>query len=361
VKILFFSGHAHLALDLSADRASGGAELQVALLSRQLTALGHEVVLLAADTGLPDKTTLEGIRIRNGGRFDTGGVKDMLQSLPRVISILREEKPDYVVFYGWTTWLYLIGRLRFLTGFKVAFVCALDGEIDGTFRRENPIRGAIFEEGMRLADARLAITNHEVSLFQAKGMSCSLTRLQLQKTQVHPSPVKEYDLLWVARCQPVKRPGLFLDMAEHLPHARCRMICSPQDQKLWVSIRDRAATLPNVEFFERVPYHEIQSHFDAARIFVNTSTDEGVPNTFIHSGLGRTAILSLVVNPDGVLGHFQAGLCAEGDFDRLCQEAQRLLDDPVARNHAGDECARFLSEWHDNATNMQAFLKGLTA
>lgn len=359
MKFLFLSGHAHLAFDPATRRASGGAELQVALLARELTKAGHRVVLLGADTGQPDGVEWEGVAVRNGGRFDTGALLDTLRALPRVRSILREEKPDVVAVYGWTTWLYLLCHLRRSAGYRLVFVCALDAEIDGDFRRENPVRGFLFDRGMRLADARLAITEHQAALFREQGMACSVTRLLLQQREFFSGP-KSLDLLWVARCHPVKRPQLFLDLAERLPRARCRMICSVQDEVLWRQVKERAAGLANVEFLESVPYREIQGHFNAARIFVNTSSHEGVPNTFIHSGLGGTAIASLVIDPDGMFRRFSAGVCAEGDFDRLVSETGSLLDNPVRLGMAGGESARLVREWHDNRTNLAAFLEAAT-
>lgn len=358
MKFLFLSGHAHLAFDPGTQRASGGAELQVALLARELTAAGHKVVLLGADTGQRDRVEWDGVRVRNGGRFDTGAPLDTLRALPVVRGIIREEKPDVVVVYGWTTWLYLLSFFRRTCGFRLVFVCALDAEIDGGFRRENPVRGFLFDRGMRLADARLAITEHQAALFREQGMACSVTRLLLQKHDFYTSP-KSVDLLWVARCHPVKRPQLFLDLAERLPDTRCRMICSVQDKALWESVRKRAAGLANVEFLESVPYREIQDHFNASRIFVNTSEHEGVPNTFIHSGLGGAVILSLLVDPDGMFRHFPAGLCAGGDFGRLVAATREFLGNPVELERAQGESARFVREWHDNAANLAAFLAGV--
>jgi glycosyltransferase involved in cell wall biosynthesis len=359
VKFLFLSGYAHLALDSSSQRASGGAELQVALLSIELIARGHEVAILAADTGQADGAVFKGVRILAGGRFDTGRPVDTLRALPRVLRALRRERPDYVVVYGWTAWLYVLQKLRALVPFRLTFVCALDAEIDGGFRRANPIRGLLFERGMRLSDCRFAITNHQARLFRDKGMTCAVTRLLLAQTKSSRPESKRVDLLWVARCHPVKRPHLFLDLAKRLPDARCRMICSMQDKPLWQSVSARAGTLPNVEFLEAVPYREIQRHFDEANIFVNTSQHEGVPNTFIHSGLGYTAILSLVVDPDGMLQNFHAGFCAAGDFERLADEAGAILAKPVNLFAAQEESARFVREWHENEANVQAFLEGL--
>ena len=411
MKILFLSGHAHLALDPLAEGASGGAELQVALLAKELVQRNQEVVLLAADTGQGDALTQQGIRIRNGGRFDTGTLWDTLRALPRIVSILRQEKPDIVAIYGWTSWLYLLAKLRHLgdllhnstadahcgvasvlasssmnntlsrcalkapgtasssassirsLSYRLLFVCALDSEIDGGFREAHPWRGRLFQKGMELSDVRLGITEDQAALFRAQGMSCDVMRLLLQEkfspNRVVDCAVKSVDLLWVARCNSVKQPMFFLDLAAQFPQARCRMICSNQDEALWLAVKKRVATMSHVEFLEKVPYRDIQSHFDQARIFVNTSSDEGVPNTFIHAGLGSTAIASLKVDPDHMFHHFQAGCCAHDDFQLLVEKTRALLANQENIFLAQHEANRFVREWHDNKKNVEVFLKSL--
>jgi hypothetical protein len=137
------------------------------------------------------------------------------------------------------------------------------------------------------------------------------------------------------------------------------MICSNQDEELWQEVKKRALTMPHVEFVEQVPYHDIQSHFDQAKIFVNTSLDEGFPNTFIHAGLGSTAILSLKVNPDHLFDHFQIGACAENKMEKLIQELHQLLSDEKMLHHAQQEASRFVDQWHDNKKNRELFLRSL--
>ncbi|MBM3856888.1 MAG: glycosyltransferase family 4 protein [Verrucomicrobia bacterium] len=363
MKFLFLSGHAHLALDPAAQHASGGAELQVALLAKELVQRGEEVVILAADIGQGDAFTQQKVTIRNGGRFDTGRKWDTLKSMPRIFSILRQEKPDVVVVYGWTSWLYLLAQIRNWLGYRLLFVCALDSEIDGGFRKTHPWRGKFFQKGMKLCDVRLAITEHQAALFREQGMSCNVMRLLIQENfspeRVVGREKKSIDLLWVARCNQVKQPQFFLDLATQIPEARCRMICSNQDQALWNSIKKRAATMKNVEFLGKVPYHEIQSHFDQAKIFVNTSLDEGVPNTFIHAGLGSTAIVSLKVDPDQMFQYFQTGCCVHDNFQLLVEKTGVLLANREKLFLAQREANRFVCEWHNNKKNVETFLKSL--
>ncbi|MCX6970089.1 MAG: glycosyltransferase [Verrucomicrobia bacterium] len=359
MKFLFLSDHAHLALDPAATRISGGSQLQVALLARELAGAGHPTTILGAETGQTDGEMMQGVRLRKAGRFDTGAVGATLRALPKMFRILREEKPDYVIVYGWTSLLFLLGILKRLLGCRLVFVCALDAEIDGGFRRENPIRGMLFGKGMELSDFRFGITRHQADLFHKRGMACEVTRLLLQKADFASGDNKAVDLLWVARCHPVKQPMKFLDLAGQFPSARCRMICSPQDMSLWQDVRARAVGMDNVDFIESAPYSEIQEHFNAARIFVNTSTEEGVPNTFIHAGLGRAAIASLRVDPDGMFGVFQAGFCAGDGMEALVSGTGRLLADPEELEKARSGAVRFVKEWHGNAANVEAFLNGL--
>ena len=359
MKFAFLSSFAHLALDPAETRVSGGAELQVALMARELAARGHDCVLVCGDHGQADDRVLQGVRARLGGKFQTGGMADTLRAVPRVFRIVAEERPDFTFVFGWTAWLFFLLWPRLRGHTRLGFTCMLDTEVNGEFRRENPVRGALFEHGIRRADVRHAITGYEVECFRRMGLDCTLYR-PLIMPRTMPRPVKkDIDFLWVARCQPIKRPHAFLDLCEALPEARCTMIAPNENAALWRSVATRAAGLKNVTFIERVPYGEAQAFYDRAQVFVNTSTWEGFANSFIQAGQGGAAILSLAVNTDGLLTRFGAGLCADGDPARFIKSARALFRDanPRAEMQAGAE--RFVAEWHDNARNVDAFLAGL--
>jgi len=361
MKFAFLSSYAHLALDPHETRVSGGAELQAALMARELASRGHEVLLIGGDDGQPDNRLLEGVRARTGGRFHTGRITDTLRALPIVFRILSQERPDYTFIYGWTAWTFFLLWPRAREFTKTGFVCMLDTEANGVFRRENPLAGSLFEWGMRRADVRFAITEYQRDSFREAGLASGLYRPLIMARTMPLSGVKDIDLLWIARCRAIKRPHLFLDVAARLPQTRCVMVSPGEDPELFRSIRDRAQSLSNVVFRESVPYHEVQSLYDRARIFVNTSTWEGFANSFIQAGQGEAAILSLTVDTDGLLERFEAGLCARDDLTRLIDEATRLLNDPQALREKQLGSARFVREWHDNQRNVDAFLAGLRA
>ena len=108
MKFCFHSSFAHLALDPAETRVSGGAELQAALMARELVRRGHECVLIGGDHGQPRERVLEGVRARVGGPFQTGGLADTARALPASFRVIAEERPDFTFIYGWTTWLFFL-------------------------------------------------------------------------------------------------------------------------------------------------------------------------------------------------------------------------------------------------------------
>jgi len=359
MRIFFLNSHAHRVLDPAERRVSGGSELQIALLAKELAGRGHEVVIAGGDTGQADRQMFAGVLTRTAGRFHTGGLADTAAALPRVLGLIREHRPDHVAIIGWTAWLDILARLRPLFGYRLIYICSLDPEIDGTFGRTHGWRGRLFERGVRAADVRYAMSDYQAELFRRAGLSHGLYRNLILPRRGPRTPEKTVDLLWVARCQPIKRPHLFLDLVERVPEARCEMICPREDARLWESVAARASSMPRVLFRESVPYAEIQERYDSAKFLVSTSEAEGFPNNMIQAAQGEAGILSLEVDPDGLIGKFRAGFCAKGDFVCLAEQASALLADTRAAAEAGRGAARMVREWLDNEANTTAFLRGL--
>lgn len=135
------------------------------------------------------------------------------------------------------------------------------------------------------------------------------------------------DVLWVGTLRALKRPEFFLDLAAALPEHSFVLCGGPgEDPAIAAQVACRAAALPNLRYEGFVPYGAIHARFERARVLVNTSTYEGFPNTFVLGWLHGAAVLSLGVDPDGLLERRGLGLVAR-DARELREALLRLLAD----------------------------------
>jgi len=146
--------------------------------------------------------------------------------------------------------------------------------------------------------------------------------------------IKNYDLnnkkeiLWVSRADKWKRPELFIKLADKFPTLQFLMICPKgKDKNYWNEIYIKAKKRKNIKFHEFIPFHDIDEMFSKSKIFINTSTFEGFPNTFIQSLLNGTPVISLNVDPDDYLTLNKCGFNCKNDFEKLVENVNLLLND----------------------------------
>lgn len=148
-------------------------------------------------------------------------------------------------------------------------------------------------------------------------------------------------VIWVGRCHPMKRPLLFIELAKKLPHLGFVMVMPPNgsDDPLFASVAAAAAGLENMELIPGLPQTEVLRRMAQARLFVLTSEAEGYSNVIIEAMRNATPVVSLSVNPDGLLLEVPAssdpdpawaqavGFCAAGNLDMLGKLVSTLSND----------------------------------
>jgi len=238
-----------------------------------------------------------------------------------------------------------------------ADLCEPNGLVQGPLAWLYPL-------GLRMADAIVCQTREHLDALRDRyGRRGVLIRAG---HHLVPSAHQERTtVLWVGRLHSLKQPGMFLALAERLPQERCVLVMMRDDahDDLLRSVRDRAAGLPNVTIHENVPLREVGRFFEQAKLFVNTSTYEGFPNTFVQAALQGVPILSWRVDPDDVLTRQGIGVCAQGSFDRLVASAQQLCAAKDLRAEFGRRAVEYAGEYHDlkrSAAELKALVRSLT-
>lgn len=133
------------------------------------------------------------------------------------------------------------------------------------------------------------------------------------------------DVLWIGKSDHIKRPYLFVELAQRNPDITFIMIMNKSNSELHAQILFQ--TSQNLKIIDYVHFSEIEQYFEKAYIFVSTSKFEGFPNTFLQAGKFRLPILSLVVDPDNYINNHKCGFVCNGDFNVLKKRLRLLLSD----------------------------------
>lgn len=133
-----------------------------------------------------------------------------------------------------------------------------------------------------------------------------------------PAQVAKADkptVCYVARLDRRKRPEQFFAMAARFPDVDFLVLGKSRDVAWERKLRETYGSLPNVRMLGFVDQFSDTRHdetFAQSWVLVNTSTREGLPNSFIEAASHACAILS-EVNPDGFASEFGYQV-SDGDF-----------------------------------------------
>jgi glycosyltransferase involved in cell wall biosynthesis len=152
-------------------------------------------------------------------------------------------------------------------------------------------------------------------------------------------------VLWVGKSDSNKRPELFVQLARQFPEVTFVMIMNKSDEAVF---REVASSLPsNLRLIERVDFAASDSFYAEAIAFVNTSRFEGFPNTFLQAAKFSVPILSLQVDPDGMLAAGGCGIYAAGNLEALRCGLERLCRNEAERLKMGSAARRYVECNHE--------------
>jgi glycosyltransferase involved in cell wall biosynthesis len=246
-------------------------------------------------------------------------------------------------------------------GARMVWHVAHDSDVtrDALMDGRNPIRRILekraIEYGIRHAHCIVTQTGHQDRLLQQNYGR----RADVVIPNFHPAPTERIDksgpvtVLWVGGLKPWKKPETFVSVAAALGDmqgVRFVMV-GPQFRtsgplERWESDLTRSIeATPNLTYVGQKTQREVNELFATASVFVNTSLYEGFPNTFIQAWMRGVPVASLQVDPDGVLGEQQIGICA-GSEAGLVAAVRALVADVDRRNAYGRRAQDYAMKTH---------------
>jgi len=298
----------------------GGAELQLSEIARELHKRGWQITFALGDYGqtLPSRSP-EGIRVvgMKARTLSLPILRFVVGTLPKTWRLVsRVDANIYLQMgVGWQNGLIAwVARRR---GQK--FVLWMASRTDPLCDDPKHSRLSVHERcmaryGLKNADVVVAQTiEQQQLLWEHHGRSSVLVRSIWHVAEGYDPPARPWNVLWAARVLALKRPNLFLDVAQALPSIRFVMAGVPAEgnQGLYDEVKARAESMPNVDFLGFVPFREIDKYYAQAAAYLCTSTIEGFPNTFLQAWSHGRPVVS-TFDPDEVICQHNLGFHCQG-------------------------------------------------
>jgi len=344
---------------------AGGAELQQALLAKALARRGWQVSMVVGDYGQREGAAWDGVRTIKAYRPDEG--LPMLRFLhPRWTKLhgaLRRADAD--IYYTSCAGAHLAQIVLFAhrRGRKVAFKIASNSDCDPQellvqYRRDR----LLYRYGLARADLVLAQTAQQQQALQRNfGRHSQIAPSLLEPAErCRSRDERDIDALWVGHIRSFKRPDMLLAAARRLPQLRFHMVGGrmPGSEALFDTIRLQAEALGNVTFHGAVPYREVRSLYERARLLVGTSEIEGFPNTYLQAWSHATPVVAFL-DPDGLLETHGSGRVVR-DVAQLCAAIAALSGDRAAWEQASARARDYMERHFGEGKVLAPYVTALT-
>ncbi len=246
---------------------------------------------------------------------------------------------------------------------KSILCVAHDSDLDEVFVTPS---GGQRADGVPARDGHLALTQADEIVVQSRAQLTLLRerfgrsgRLVLNPIDLHGDDTQGRPLesdaaavvargpyvLWVGRSDRVfKRPDVCFELARKLPTVRFVMVMALADAAFHAELkRDCPA---NVDLIDGLPFHAMPHLFRSSLLLVSTSAQEGFPNTFLQAGKYGIPVVSLNVDPAGMLATHGAGIACQGSLDKMSDAVQQLVADAGRRQDYAARLAAYAAAVH---------------
>lgn len=342
----------------------GGEQVQQTLLGRAYVQRGYRVATVVTDHGQPDGARWDGITTYRAFRPEAGipGFRFFHPRWTGIWSAMARADADvyYVSCAGMRVGLAAMFCRRH--GRRLVFRTAHDTDCQPEnllLRYERDRR--LYAYGIRRADAILTQSvRQRDDLLRNYGLHSTVAGMLVERPKALKGfGERDIDVLWVNNLLEFKRPDLLLDLAVAMPALRFVMIGGPDpaDSSLFEAMRERAGSIPNLEFLGRVPYHDVNDYYARSKVFVNTSDSEGFPNSYLQAWARGTPVISFF-DPDGKIAAEGLGIAAQ-DLRGMAEAVTHLVDDETAWRDASRRSADCIAREFDEDRILAPYTEAL--
>ncbi len=322
------------------------------MLARGLSAEGFRVAHIVYP--LPGPRPLAGhlpTVVERGERRSPRGLPGGPAEVATIWKAMRRADAAVYVFRGASTG-HLTAVAAFCEAFRRKLVFSGSNDLDFDLQRPDRhwLKLLFYRLAMGGTDCLVAQTEQQLELARQALPRLHCARVIRSFAEAGESePLDPESFLWVDRLVSYKCPHRYLELAAALPDARFRMIApltAETPPGMLEDLQAAADRLPNLELLAPMPRPQLLDLIRRSVAIVSTSLAEGMPNTFLEAWARGVPVLTLHVDPDGIVSGRGLGLAAGGSWDSFLRGAAGLWREPGLRVQTAERSRAYMESTH---------------
>jgi glycosyltransferase involved in cell wall biosynthesis len=318
----------------------GGAEYQTHLLAEELARRKDaEVFYLARNTPAGKPALPYEIRsIANSGGFKRRAV---FFDAPLLTRTLRELQPAVIYHQMKQSYSAVCSHYARREGIPFFLHMASEWDLDPSWFRFRFSANIPFDFveavtgnwGLRTASHLIAQTPLQDTKLRERfdrQAAMVVRNFQPLPQTIPERPAGPLRVLWVGNIKEVKRPELYVELASRFKDRsdlHFDMVGRPLVHESTVPLMKAIAELPNLTFHGELPIARVNEMMSAATLYVNTSSHEGFPNTYIQAWAHGAVLMTIAVDPCDGMDALGIGFCT-GTLERMVELVRELASQP---------------------------------
>lgn len=316
------------------DNTSGGGELQIALLAKALSKCGHKVVILDYQTS-EDFVTVDGIKVVkiNGKNNGIPIIGTFFNILPQFYRTLLDQQAD--IYYSRIRDFRHIIVYWAAKKLKAKFVLGIASDLDVlnfSMRLKHHylvnytgLWGIINGIGIEIVypfltrKSDMVLVQHEgqQSILSKKGIKSTIFPNLFAAEKV-PSMQDKNNTAFIHVGELQKRKGFieFFKVVKNAPDYFFKVVGQPSGRSGFL-FYEELKSLKNAILLGRLSHTRTMQEIANSSALISTSPMEGFPNIFIESWACGVPVMSLYVDPGGIIEKNDLGVVAHGKMDML--------------------------------------------
>lgn len=361
MKICIISKNVYPVVAKNGVNFAGGAEMQLLMLARKFREMEHEVAFITDDFGQIDITGIDGLKYyKVPFRYMGSNKLYLFSDWFKLYCKLKEIDADVYLLKGPRFNLFIVGLFAVINGKRVVFISTIDTDSDpGLMRMIDPVYNRFFYRlGLRLIPTVVCQTVHQKTNFRRyfRKEAVHINNIYSINHKVSKSQAKK-EVLWVGTNNNAKRPWLFIDFARRARDIQFKMAMVPSENvEEQERLEAEISKIPNIEYLGFVPEKDMVNLYTESYTLVNFSNLEGFPNVFLHAWAHRTPVVSLKMNPDGIIDKHKMGFCS-GTMEQMIKDVFLLLQNEQLRKEMGNNGYEYVKAMHDEGKIAEQYIR----